>query len=429
MYKGYERNYMNSDNTNTKFKDNMARLTKFISGTTAKQRYGAVAVAAAVICAAVGIGVAAGNNAAAVPEADLSAAGVEAAFAASAEPDGCWGFSVNGEEILCVASEEEAAAVFQGVTDYYSAKSTGEVTNVAYGELVEYTPEVRNKYTDVMSVDEAVNYVVTGAKEPVVYVVQSGDNTWDIAMANGISEDELLAMNPGVEPKRLQIGQELNLYESHPFMTVSVTENVSSTEKIAYNTVYQSSDELYKGQTSVQTPGVYGSKEVTTQLVRQNGIVVASNVINEVVLSEPQDEIALKGTKAIQVSTGGSGTLAPPMSHIEVSDVFGASRGSTRRHAGVDLRNPKGTPIYASDAGTVIFSGTSTSYGKIVKIDHGGGLQTYYAHCDELLVNVGDQVQKGEQIATVGRTGNATGYILHFEVRVNGVAQNPMNYI
>ena len=77
----------------------------------------------------------------------------------------------------------------------------------------------------------------------------------------------------------------------------------------------------------------------------------------------------------------------------------------------------------------VVSSGYSGSYGNLVKLSHGNGIETWYAHCDTLLVSVGAVVKKGQQIATVGITGRATGYHLHFEVRKNGVPQNPMNYL
>ncbi len=93
------------------------------------------------------------------------------------------------------------------------------------------------------------------------------------------------------------------------------------------------------------------------------------------------------------------------------------------------MRNPAGTPFGAAADGVVIYAGYSGSYGNIVKVDHGGGLQTYYAHCNSMCVSVGDTVTKGQTLGTVGSTGNATGNVLHFEVRINGVAQNPMNYI
>lgn len=123
----------------------------------------------------------------------------------------------------------------------------------------------------------------------------------------------------------------------------------------------------------------------------------------------------------------GNGALARPMVKLETSSGYGNRGGA--RHLGIDFRNPKGTPIYATGNGTVIQSGYSGTYGNLIKIDHGNGLQTWYAHCDQLLVPSGQKVSRGQQIATVGATGNASGFHLHYEVRQNGAAQNPWSYM
>ena len=99
--------------------------------------------------------------------------------------------------------------------------------------------------------------------------------------------------------------------------------------------------------------------------------------------------------------------------------------GDQRFHTGLDLRAPGGTPVYAAAAGTVTLSGASGAYGNVVLLDHGGGLQTLYAHHERNLVGVGDQVRRGQPIALVGHTGNATGDHLHFEVRWTGGTVDP----
>lgn len=98
-------------------------------------------------------------------------------------------------------------------------------------------------------------------------------------------------------------------------------------------------------------------------------------------------------------------------------------------HTGLDIATSSGTPMKAAAAGQVIYSGWKGSYGNLVIIDHGNGIQTYYAHCSRLYVNVGQSVGQGETIAAVGSTGNSTGPHLHLEIRVNGVAKNPQNYL
>jgi len=99
--------------------------------------------------------------------------------------------------------------------------------------------------------------------------------------------------------------------------------------------------------------------------------------------------------------------------------------GDQRFHTGLDLRARGGTPVYAAADGTVSLSGSSGAYGNVVLLDHGGGLQTLYAHHERNLVGVGDIVRRGQPIALVGHTGNATGDHLHFEVRWNGGTVDP----
>jgi len=109
--------------------------------------------------------------------------------------------------------------------------------------------------------------------------------------------------------------------------------------------------------------------------------------------------------------------------------------GGYRMHTGVDIDSSLGNayvrrkPIVASKAGVVTYSGWNGGYGKCVIVDHGQGISTLYAHCDELTVNSGQTVAQGQTIALLGTTGTSTGEHLHFEVRVNGSHTNPMNYI
>ena len=110
-----------------------------------------------------------------------------------------------------------------------------------------------------------------------------------------------------------------------------------------------------------------------------------------------------------------------------ITSRFGArSRGT---HTGLDIATSSGTPIQAAAAGTVIYSGYKGSYGNLVVIAHNDTVQTYYAHCSKLYVNAGETVNQGDVIAAVGSTGNSTGPHLHLEIRVNGVAKNPQNYL
>jgi murein DD-endopeptidase MepM/ murein hydrolase activator NlpD len=110
-----------------------------------------------------------------------------------------------------------------------------------------------------------------------------------------------------------------------------------------------------------------------------------------------------------------------------VTSGFGMRWG--RMHEGIDIAVPTGTAVRASASGTVIHSGWLGGYGNLVVIDHGNGLATAYAHNSSLLVSVGQGVTQGETVSLAGSTGNSSGPHVHFEVRVNGVAVDPLLYL
>ena len=106
-----------------------------------------------------------------------------------------------------------------------------------------------------------------------------------------------------------------------------------------------------------------------------------------------------------------------------------SSRIRKSTHTGLDIAATSGTPIKVVAAGTVIAASYDGSYGKLVKVDHGNGVETWYAHTSKMYVKVGEQVEAGDVIAAVGSTGNSTGPHLHLEIRVNGEHVNPQDYL
>ncbi|HET7753088.1 MAG TPA: M23 family metallopeptidase [Anaeromyxobacteraceae bacterium] len=98
-------------------------------------------------------------------------------------------------------------------------------------------------------------------------------------------------------------------------------------------------------------------------------------------------------------------------------------------HRGLDIATPHGQSIVSPSDGTVVFAGTENGYGKVLVVDHGYGVKTRYGHLSEFFVKTGDRVKRGAKIAAVGNTGRSTGPHLHYEVRVNGLAENPRKFI
>ena len=137
------------------------------------------------------------------------------------------------------------------------------------------------------------------------------------------------------------------------------------------------------------------------------------------------------GTKIASTETPSSAVLGigliRPVSGIITSRYGRRSRGN---HTGLDIATSTGTTIVAAAAGTVTYSGNNGGgLGNYVKISHGNGVETVYAHCSKLYVTAGQTVAQGEAIAAVGSTGNSTGPHLHLEIRVNGASQNPQIYL
>ena len=149
-------------------------------------------------------------------------------------------------------------------------------------------------------------------------------------------------------------------------------------------------------------------------------------MIESEVIEAPVKAVVHTGTRE-RLSTGTyiwptEGTLTSYYGYRRIS--VGSSY-----HQGVDIAAYTGTEIYASDGGTVIFSGTYGGYGNMIKIEHDNGDITYYAHCSKLLKKSGETVKQGELIAYMGNTGVSTGSHLHFEIRIGGEQSvDPLEY-
>jgi len=130
--------------------------------------------------------------------------------------------------------------------------------------------------------------------------------------------------------------------------------------------------------------------------------------------------IAVPSEKPVRTAefTSGYGTRTDPF------------RGGSARHQGIDLASPVGTPIYATADGVVSAAGWNNGgYGNLIKIDHGRGIETRYGHLSAILVSPGQHVVRGQQIARMGSTGRSTGSHLHYEVRIDGNAVNPIPFM
>lgn len=265
----------------------------------------------------------------------------------------------------------------------------------------------------------------------VTYEVKRGDTWSQITKSHGLTTKELQALNPGYNINKLQIGEVLTLSASVPYLTMTVVERESYVDDLAFDVVYTDSADMYQGDYKVTSKGEYGKADVVATVTYVNGEEIDRTILSSVTLKEPVTEYRLQGTKP-RPTWLPTGSFRWPCTG-KITSTFGGRKspggiGSTN-HKGIDIAAPKGTPVYAADGGTVTYSGWMSGYGYLVQINHGNGYVTYYGHNSSLLVKVGQHVYKGQQIAKVGSTGNSTGNHCHFEVRYNGVAKNPKNYL
>lgn len=213
-----------------------------------------------------------------------------------------------------------------------------------------------------------------------LHVVHSGDSISRIALRYGVTRHSLVAANHLADPDRLKLGQRLAVPGCRPDRAPG-----SADAKTA----------VPGREASVLKP--VGPRRVLTRMH----------------LAEPEFE-----GEAIEFRWPVDGPV-----------VSGFGNRGSGWHAGVDIKAEPGTPIMAAAPGTVYFSGVERAYGRMIKIQHANGFTTIYAHNLQNLVEVGDEVEAGTIIATVGRTGQASANHLHFEIRRDGMAYNPQHVL
>jgi len=333
----------------------------------------------------------------------------------------------NGSDAVAVGSKAEAEAVISGIKAAHeqSLKRSGNVwiEELRVNEDIVFV-EKGVEAADIWTVEDAQRILIRGTDKIVIHTVQRGDSLWAIAKNNNIAVDNLRRANAELRGDRLDIGQKLNLAVADPYITITSVERLVQSVGISYRTEVQDDPDRWPWQIIIKQPGVYGKKEVTLEIKRQSGKEVSRRVLNEQHLSDPVTQILVQGSKTTPAL--GTGEYAWPTLG-QITSRFGTRRAG--QHNGLDIAAPLGTTICAADAGTVTFAGAKPYYGRMVMLDHGGGrVITVYGHCSELLVKVGDVVDKGQPIGKVGSSGRSTGPHLHFEVREEGNPQNPIAY-
>lgn len=301
------------------------------------------------------------------------------------------------------------------------------ITSISFGKTIEvsesYLPE--NQISDL---ETAVSDVLQQNAEKQTYEVKSGDTLSEIAEKFGLSTDELLAMNTNYEDENatIRVGDLITVTVPQSRLPIDYTKQEYYEEDYDEDTVYIDNDKWYTTKTEVVQEPSSGHRRVIADVSYEDDQKLSSEIVKEEVTVAAVPKIVERGTQTPP-------TYIWPVSGGYVSSGFGGrsapKAGASTYHKGIDIACSVGTAVMASNGGTVTSAGWQSGYGYVVYIDHGNGVQTRYGHLSKILVSVGEKVSQGERIALSGNTGNSTGPHCHFEIRVNGTAVNPLNYL
>lgn len=279
---------------------------------------------------------------------------------------------------------------------------------------------------ELMSIEDAVQYLLKGTLHEKTYKVQEGDVLGKIANDHDMTLEQLLSINPKLKDEStIKVGQQLNVTFLKPLVEVMVEKETFKKEAIAHEKEVVEDSTMYKGDIEVIQEGKDGFKEILYKSYEQNGILVKLEAIDEKIVEEPVKHIVKKGTKVIP--SRGDGTFAWPAVGGYISSPQGARWG--KLHKGIDIARPSDRSIKAADNGKVVSAGWDGGYGNKIVIDHQNGYKTIYAHLSSISVSVGQTVTKGTKIGVMGSTGNSTGIHLHFEIYKNGSLKDPQDYL
>lgn len=337
--------------------------------------------------------------------------------------------------VLYVDGEKVVATTFPGaLDDILNQLKLGYQTKDTVDAYFVEDVEIRQEYVDssyVMNLGYIAEILNETKEGEVTYTVKKGDSYYSIADEYGLSVDALMKLNPGYDPKILRVGDVLTISNAVPYLTVVNVERQRYVQDVPYPVEYTDDASMYQGEYKVTSPGVYGKADITANVTYINGTETERQIVASATLSQPVTEYQIRGTKE-RPSWFPTGSFGWPCSGV-ITSYFGARntgiRGASTYHEAIDIANSYGTPIYASDGGTVIYAGWMGGYGYLVKIDHGNGYVTYYGHNSSLLVSVGEHVHKGQQVARMGSTGVSSGNHCDFRIQLNGTFLNPLNYL
>ena len=342
------------------------------------------------------------------------------------------GVFIDGEFLCAIKNENDARSVFNAILEKQHT-SLGETAG--FLESVDYVQGLYPDNDNTMWDAQKLEQKLAGDKRPAkYYTAQVGDSFSKIASDNHLTISELKALNPELG-ETILVGSELLVAKASRYVTPKIVRTEVRTEEIDFKTETSYNSKLFSGDRRIVRQGQKGVDKVTVRITTVEGVAYDWEEIDRVTVTAPVNEKIEVGTaKTGSVgyyagSYSSRGFMWPAPTARMISQYFGHNG-----HKGLDITTSGalGKPIVAAAAGVVEIAGsTGNSYGQQVLINHGNGVKTRYAHCvtGSIRVRAGQRVTAGQQIASIGSTGNSTGPHLHVEVIVNGAVTNPLNYV
>lgn len=353
------------------------------------------------------------------------------------------GIYINGEFICAVRNESDAVSVFSKILEPYE-KNAEEGTIVSFVEEIDYVQGYYKENSSSIWDTATLQQMLSKPKSAAVkHKMKKGDTVSSVAKQYGLTRKQLRALNPDKDFSNPEKIKSLLVAEEENYVRVKVMKTRTRTVSVPYETIERESSSLAKGTKKTTQNGSYGKKVITELVTYINGEISYTSFVSEKQTKAPVNKIVLIGTKTYSSpvysgSVTSKGFTWPTRGAYSISSRYGYRNPSISGwgfHGGIDIiryGGSTGVPVVASASGTVVsaYSGWS-GYGHTVLINHGGGVMTRYAHMQpgSICVRAGQYVYRGQQIGRIGSTGNSTGPHLHFEVLVNGVKVNPLNYI
>ena len=358
------------------------------------------------------------------------------------------GIYVNGEFVCAVGSEDTFIRVRDRVFSEF-AENSGFTADDCKTEFADEVTTITGVYPyneKILSAQELYEYMTDDEAERIEHTVVRNETTEDILSKYSISETELLENNQNLDTDNIPEGSVLLIKKGKKNMSIKVTRTYMQIENIPFETISQYDNNLFVGTTMTVVAGMNGQDIVSYTDTYIDGIKTdSSKEILRYNASSPINQLIKIGTMGIPVDGNGA-AVSPRLTRDQggsfvwpaPDNCFWLSQGYNpyNSHYGLDIVSSddgscRGRRIVSVADGVVVMATYHWSWGYYIRVDHGSGVVTGYAHAlqDSFRVKVGDFVRAGQHLSSIGTTGRSTGYHLHFEVWLDGVRVNPLPYV